>query len=785
MIGCKGKNRKLNNKGSTLVMVLVLVTFVTLLSVVVTTTAMTNFKMKNINKQSTKTFYTAEDAVDEIYAALGKKSMECFNEAYTDEISSVVMTDGGNSVSDNLNHNRSFRYAYAKKLLEAFEIAATTEDADYNMFYDNSEPAVMNKFTELLNSYIEDITGLKIKSVSNIKVTSSEKSDNPLDVAGILKNYKISFKNCIVEYKTEKNFQSYITFDGEIGMPDTVLNFVGLDTTGLTEFTKYALIGSAGIEQNSGTGTINGSAYAGKADGIKIPEGASITANGTAYGSMLVCAGDVTLQGTNQSAEDKYSSLTVSPNTELWTENIMVAGAFSRLTVGGAAYVNDDLQIDGSNASVTLSGEYYGYGYSAANSTTHNANSAILLNGRNVNLDMSGISTLVIAGRAYIDYTNRMLSSMFEGTGIDGTITPPFSTGDSVGYVGAQEIYLVPTLFLEDGKTFYSNPCSVADKDKAADILNTKLNSQTFFGYGCLDAAAPYKMVEMDGKVYFYLNFKDAASAEEYVGLVLNEDAYNALKDAVLKNTAESMQTTVDKAYDKSRNYVKSVLGLNISEINSYISAVNPDAGIYTNGSLVLASPSGLSLGDNSSYEYDRSDSVLYGMQYTTLRKVLLKSYGNASAYDVDSSIFKNFVDEKEFENYITNAGGANPIYDNGSILYACRVSDGNKLVVDDSGVFNGFSSGVIVCDGDVEVAKDFTGTIIASGTITIDDGVTAANAGDDSIFNLLNKEAHRSFAKIFKAWKDNSGGTSDAEMSSLTYKELVTFSTWRKYEDK
>lgn len=785
MIGCNDKNRKLNNKGSTLIMVLILVTFVTLLSVVVTTTAMTNYKMKNINKQSTKTFYTAEDAVDEIYAALGKESMECFNEAYTDEISSIVIEGGGSTVADNLVHNRKFRYAYAKKLLDAFGIAAITDDSTYEMFYDNSEPDVMKKFTDLLNTYIEDITGLKIKSVSNIKVSSDEKSNNPLDVSGILKNYKITFKNCIVEYKTDKNFQSYITFDGEIGMPDMVLNFVGLDTTGLTEFTKYALIGNTGIEQDSGTGTINGSAYAGKAHGLKIPEGTAIVANGTASGSMLVCAGDVTLQGTDKSNADNYSALNISPNTELWTENIMVAGNFSRLTVNGAAYVNDDLQIDGSNTDVSLGGEYYGYGYASTNSNKHNANSAILLNGRNVNLDMSDISILVIAGRAYIDYTNRMLASMFEGTGIDGTVTPPFNTGDSVGYVGAQEIYLVPTIFLDDDTTFYSNPCGVADKDKAAAIINTKMNNQTFFGYDCLDAAAPYKTVEMDGKVYFYLNFKDAAAAKEYVGRVLNDDVYNTLKDAVLKNTPDSMKVAVDNAYDRSRGYVSSVLGFNISGINSYISAVNPDASIYTNGSLVLADPSGVSLGDDSSYAYDRSDSVLYGMQYTTLKKVLLKNYSNASAYPADSNIFDNFVDRKELDNYLANAGGANPIYDGGSILYACRVSAGNKLVVDDSGVFNGFDSGVIVCDGDVEVAKDFTGTIFASGKITIDSGVTAANPGDDSIFNLLNKEEHRSFAKIFKAWNDNTGGTSDKEMSGMTYNELVTFSTWRKYEDK
>ena len=74
--------RKRNNSGSTIVIVLIMTSFVLILSTLITTTTMVNLKMKMIASQSKKTFYTSEEAVDEIYAALGKASMECFNASY-------------------------------------------------------------------------------------------------------------------------------------------------------------------------------------------------------------------------------------------------------------------------------------------------------------------------------------------------------------------------------------------------------------------------------------------------------------------------------------------------------------------------------------------------------------------------------------------------------------------------------------------------------------------------------------------------------------------------------
>ena len=114
--------RERNNSGSTLVVVLTVVAFLSILAVVVTSAATTNYKMKIINKQSQKAFYTSENAIDEIYAALGKLSIETFDEAYNEELAAVVKSIpvGAGSVSitmPNIDINRSLRKNYTYKLL--------------------------------------------------------------------------------------------------------------------------------------------------------------------------------------------------------------------------------------------------------------------------------------------------------------------------------------------------------------------------------------------------------------------------------------------------------------------------------------------------------------------------------------------------------------------------------------------------------------------------------------------------------------------------------------------
>ena len=117
--------RKKNNSGSTIVIVLLMTSFVLILATLITTTTMVNLRMKIAASQSTKSFYTAEEAVDEIYAALGKTSMQSFNKAYEEQLTKLFSTSAVNGttvVVDNKKANKNLREGYISNLIDSFSI---------------------------------------------------------------------------------------------------------------------------------------------------------------------------------------------------------------------------------------------------------------------------------------------------------------------------------------------------------------------------------------------------------------------------------------------------------------------------------------------------------------------------------------------------------------------------------------------------------------------------------------------------------------------------------------
>ena len=75
-------NLKMNKAGSTLIIVLIMCSFILILASSVTSVVMLNLRMKKTKLNSKSSFYSSEEAVDEIYLSLSKTAMESFNMAY-------------------------------------------------------------------------------------------------------------------------------------------------------------------------------------------------------------------------------------------------------------------------------------------------------------------------------------------------------------------------------------------------------------------------------------------------------------------------------------------------------------------------------------------------------------------------------------------------------------------------------------------------------------------------------------------------------------------------------
>lgn len=828
--------RENNNSGSTLVVVLTVVAFLSILAVVVTSAATTNYKMKIINKQSQKAFYTSENALDEIYAALGKISIETFDEAYNEELASVVKTidvgTGNVSITmPNLEVNKNLRKNYTYKVLDKLKLLDESKektaytDNDFQLVsYDAKlNKPVIDKFVAELNSYLEgngetdeNNVGLRVVSIDSIKIVTENTaitkngSTTPLD----LKQYTLTFTNCRVEYLNERAYYSNITFDGKLAMPDIYLDFSTETTKELTTFADYALVGNTGISIGRKTGSeelmgnliLNGNAYAGKgataSGGVLVTKGSSVNVGS---GITLISGGDITVND---------GTLTTN-NSKLWCESLVTAGNVgSAVNISGSdssTYVKDDLQVDGDFSTVRLEGSYLGYSYQGLNTAegNHNNSSAIIVNGEKSAVNMAALKELVLGGRAYIDY-------------IGFSTDKAYTTGESVSLMGTQEMYLVPSYMMTREKTVDGNTV-VTDVSNpiVGDTTGVKVNitDKNFFGWNYLDSQLyTAKEVKVGGKTvtYYYFKFKGGngdKAVSDYVKALLNDNAYKEITDSVTaSNETERKQIVSD--YDKCRAYIRGVILANLSAQSSdLISTVSGT--VYTNGQMINAefkdgkNSLGLS-GTNNSYTVEGNavstdgfilESMDLSNRYDLLSMILampefLNSDGtrnylyklgnsvvinnesiNISGYD-KNNVFENIISMDALDRLVATEAHSEviniPGKGNGVVSY---ITNGKTTVISEDQ--NNYDYGIIVTTGDVIVKKNFTGTIIARGTIYVEGNVTVAS-DRDLVNELLSRDS------VLHDILNTSGSTVGGEVSvaDMTYKDFVDFINWRKTEN-
>ena len=830
------KNRQLNNSGSTFVIVLVIVAFVGVMAVLVSTTATLNLRMKMMNRENTKTFYSAEDAVDEVYAALGKMSMEAFDEAYKSEMS-LVVTEAGASAKTNYVYNKELRKKY-------LENVCTGVGFDKNMLVEGNDGFVypvseddIHDFVNMLNGYLEDTTNLEIKSISNLKISSVNSgytdTSNEYDK---LNTHSVTFEDCVVKYVSNAGYASSITFNGAISSPDVIVDFVDADFQATSDFTAFALIGDAGVRvgtrdvvggtqiEKSAKAAINGGIYAGGSAG----NGGGLTVQAE---SELTYAEGALVTGSNITLNNRAAFFANS--AQLWCNNLAITGNGVNVSIGSErdcdVYVADDMQIDGNDTRVDITGNYFGYGHKDKESeSTHNNSSSIILNGKNSRLDISGIRSMLLGGKAYIDYSQRMLETIVSDTSVNGG-NSNYATNDSITFGGIQEVFLVPTLLMTGRDV--TNPVIVTGNGNAGlTDGNTEelITRENFFGYEYLDNSADrgsvsnYVTYTVSGKKYYYLKFKsDNNSANntnitKYLKAIVDDTAYDEIKAGINNDHSYSDAKKADiiANYDNTRQYMKNLLAANMQEAGSYISGYNKGSissvsGTYNDA--IFADV--VALGDvvipvddlrhGQSITVDSSAVTNASQRSAFIKRInecavsateLMNKLKFSSIIDVSSSNAKL----KQLTNGL-EGGYVMDVGNESDIVFVTDNSAAALVVSDEDTIYNGIanplkgkSGGIIVATGNVQIDKDFTGTIIAGGTISIEDGVTIT-ASRQKVTDILNNNVGNEFAKLFLAWQDKAdedtgdvGATEELSLKSianLTYKDMVKFSDWVKSE--
>ncbi|MCM1273354.1 MAG: hypothetical protein NC225_12195 [Clostridium sp.] len=238
--------KKLNNRGSSLVMVVVALGFIGIIVGALLMFAGYAYKQKLQDLNARDNFYYVEQAMQEIYAGVGSKTVEDMQDAYIYTVENMVRYD--------LNSN-SYVTIGDEAANDMFK-QQFMHNLDQNTFFDSANVA-----TEL-SKYITN---------SSVQLDMSKVfvDDTDRDVNGNLKS--LTIKNITLTRTQEYNrsqangyFTQSISTDIVIGEPDFTVRFnsTGSDYPKLFDF---SLVADMGLEINQPAGnplTITGNVYA-------------------------------------------------------------------------------------------------------------------------------------------------------------------------------------------------------------------------------------------------------------------------------------------------------------------------------------------------------------------------------------------------------------------------------------------------------------------------------------------------------------------------------------------
>lgn len=542
-----------DERGSSLVMTIIAMTFISILAVAVIAMTVTNIRLKQAQRQSQKNFYNADSIVDAVRAGLYDLAAKSAEESYEE----AIITYG----ADGASMKKAYTEKFFAKMLKALyasnaaydPTAADVQDGTATYYYDD----------DVIRSYL---TQAQIDGSLAAGDEQGYLSHGPT-LTDIYDTASSCIEGCgLVEYdmdslllkevvvmKTERDYQTKIKTDIRVSVPN-----ITQETD--PEYLTYALIADNQIrvEDSGGIKEVNGSVYAGTSkrhcdtNRGKEPEAGLIVKNATLdlNADHVVTRGDILLYGNGTS---KLNIKGRSKTANVWAENIESKDKQNALTVNADCYISDDLELWGKNDSASFSGEYYGYNYAKAYpspsepaSTQSEYSSAILLNGLKNNLNLSGLKHLSLAGTTFISKNLNIydLDDASQNESLAGGKTnQDIAMGESMTVKGTQMAYYVPSDYVKSGTSTdadainftlneggVNNPYyfdkkgynaymnqgkSVADFDVANYINNPPSGSNV----ATIPPVVCYYRndIKVKGDIqYFYLNFKDEAAADKF-----------------------------------------------------------------------------------------------------------------------------------------------------------------------------------------------------------------------------------------------------------------------------
>ena len=831
------KRARKQNRGFSLLTVIVAVSFIGILGLLVLYMALSNFQMKITDLKGKDSFYTAERAIEEIRVGLQEDVGNSMSEAYIKVLETYNKDGSSKDVVLDKQRQSEFVNEFIKKL--AARLQNGTDQSEYSLEY--------------LTAYLDLNNSDKFDDTKETLLVTTPSDKTPVMTKD--KNSGILLKNLKVIYVDPKGYASVIETDIRLGIPK--VQFPTPST--LPDLMNMIVVADQGIVCEAGgtdATTISGSIYSGILKDISdntilennprtsiwVKPGANLDIQN---GEKIVSAGEIY---TGQNA-----TFISETGVTLWAEGVKLSSA--QVNLLGTTYLSDDLTIESGNSSkVTVQGEYYGYGsptsarrslnqylYNDANDRWSDTalSSAIVINGKNTTLDLSGVRKMMLAGRSYIGTSN---VNSISGKNNDNDIM----MGESITVKGTQLAYLLPPELIDTSKLKNTsdseeeidikNPMSYLDYEKCGlmsmssvpvkmDEKVEALGNQSLNDIG-VDSQKPVQEVFYnnnvdEGYVYFYLNFSDTSEG--------NRAASDFMYNYYMNNS--TVKTNIDKYLSFYFNNMNT--GIKVKDMKNYIRYVtNGNVLSYQGGE---AEENGTSAQGKTSPESSQAllqEQENYQDTWYALNRKMITSVDllNTDVKDSDGllhdetdssrSVFDNLVNEKEMIQFLQQKrpgtldytfeaseddGGLQAImtHNGKSSTFQVKNADGTVVTNTVTGtdtalkVDSGMAQKLrlIVCTGDVEIGAGvhFQGIIMAKGKITLGAGASlesspleaakvfqAQMASDE---NMSPKSFFWEGDKYVLGNTNTSNETTDTGRVSDTYDlaDCVTYENWRK----
>ncbi len=780
-----------DNRGSGLIMVLIMVAFLGILTAILMVATYGGYKMRLADKQNKDNFYSVEAVLDEINVGLQEKASDALAIAYQD-----IMVNYSRYETPQ-KRTTALYTTYFEQLQKELEKSSTESD-QYKV--------------DLLIGFLSDRSkgdgdGSRggFQTYGAIVESNLDTGKYPLSLMA----NGIYLKDLKVTYVNEKGIVSIISTDIRIALPQVDFS----ESSAFPDLEQYCMIADQGIKAgNSVVGgeiVFTGNLYAdsvtlGKQQGTVSHDGAfSFIGSNISFQKpvanplqevepLVVSKKDITV---------KESAIKVSA-VDLWSGEIVLDSADAELT--GNTFVQNDLKLEGNGSKAKIAGTYTGFGTALDQA---NASSAIVINGKNSSLDLSATTSLNVSGHTYVGTSVQELVPQIHGT--DGKKTDVLM-GESIAVKSNQLIYLVPPealgcAILSDGvsigeSVYRSNPMKMSQYEELKNnpdkyvMINASRNivalgGHTLSEYMQQEAIAgtaegegtptvdyrPIVIVKQNGAgeslVYCYMKFKDEKAANRYF-----RDYYGVNEEKVKKYT---------KVYADAIKMPQE----------------NPDLlYLHLAGNVLAYQEDTFSVKDATD---DTSEKLRAG-QLALMREDMFKALTTKMVTNIASvtiaeqgrTVFENIIDDQKLTETVDGLK-ATP-GSNQAMIYSADHSQAVLLCTGNYTIDGTQPSEVrmVICLGDVRVKQDFHGLIIAGGEIVVGDEndmdkkVEITNLSMEDYTQLLNGmetnggtdyyvlDVFRDGRNHFAA--SGSGAVSDGTQE-VVLEDLIIYERWSK----